>query len=79
MQKEKEEPKKKNTNNQMARVIRGFAPEPLKAHYEEKTSRAECEAACRKDRLSAGQVGRLGVTFKARRSNRAEYKIAYTE
>ena len=52
----------------------------LKAcHYEEKTSRAECEAACRKDRLSAGQVGRLGVTFKARRSNRAEYKIAYTE
>ena len=48
-------------------------------HYEEKTSRAECEAACRKDRLSAGQVGRLGVTFKARRSDRAEYKIAYTE
>jgi hypothetical protein len=39
MQKEKVEPKKKNTNNQMARVIRGFAPEPLKAHYE-KTSRA---------------------------------------
>ena len=78
MQKEKVEPKKKNTNNQKARVIRGFAPEPLKAHYEEKTSRAECEAACRKDRLSAGQVGRLGVTFKARRSDRAEYKIAYT-
>ena len=78
MQKEKVEPKKKNTNNQMARVIRGFAPEPLKAHYEEK-SRAECEAACRKDRLSAGQVGRLGVTFKARRSDRAEYKIVYTE
>ena len=78
MQKEKVEPKKKNTNNQMARVIRGFAPEPLKAHYEEKTSRAECEVACRKDRLSAGQVGRLGVTFKARRSDRAEYKIAYT-
>ena len=52
----------------------------LKAcHYEEKTSRAECEAACRKDKLSAGQVGRLGVTFKARRSDRAEYKIAYTE
>ena len=52
----------------------------LKAcHYEEKTSRAECEAACRKDRLSAGQVGRLGVTFKARRSDRAKYKIAYTE
>ena len=51
----------------------------LKAcHYEEKTSRAECEAACRKDRLSAGQVGRLGVTFNARRSDRAEYKIAYT-
>ena len=52
----------------------------LKAcHYEGKTSRAECEAACRNDRLSAGQVGRLGVTFKARRSNRAEYKIACTE
>ena len=28
MQKEKVEPKKKNTNNQMARVIRGFAPAP---------------------------------------------------
>ena len=27
--KEKAEPKKKNTNDQMARVIRGFAPEPL--------------------------------------------------
>ena len=79
MQKEKVEPKKKNTNNQMARVIRGFAPEPLKAHCEKKTSRAECEAACRKDRLSAGQVGRLGVTFNARRSDRAEYKIAYSE
>ena len=75
MQKEKVEPKKKNTNNQKARVIRGFAPEPLKAHYEEKTSRAECEAACRKDRLSAGQVGRLGVTFNARRSKQMEPRL----
>ena len=44
-------------------------------HYEEKTSRAECEAACRKDRLSAGQVGRLGVTFKARRSKQMEHRL----
>ncbi len=29
MQKEKVEPKKKNTNDQIVRVIRGFAPEPL--------------------------------------------------
>ena len=29
MKKEKVEPKKKNTNDQMARVIRGYAPEPL--------------------------------------------------
>ena len=28
MKKEKVEPKKKNTNDQMARVIRGYAPEP---------------------------------------------------
>ena len=48
----------------------------LKAcHYEEKTIRAECEAACRKDRLSAGQVGRLGVTFKARRSKQMEHRL----
>ena len=74
MQKEKVEPKKKNTNNQMARVMRGFAPEPLKAHYEEK-SRAKCGAACRNDWLSAGQVGRLGVTFNARRSKQMEHRL----
>ena len=28
MKKEKAEPKKKNTNDKMARVLRGFAPEP---------------------------------------------------
>ena len=58
----------------MARVIRGFAPEPLKAHYEEK-SRAKCGAACRNDWLSAGQVGRLGVTFNARRSKQMEHRL----
>ena len=31
-----------------------------------KTSRAECEAVCRIDWLSAGPVGRLEVTFNAR-------------
>ena len=29
MKKEKVEPKKKNTNDKMVRVIRGYAPEPL--------------------------------------------------
>ena len=59
----------------MARVIRGFAPEPLKAHYEEKQAEQSGEAACQKDRLSAGQVGRLGVTFNARRSKQMEHRL----
>ena len=63
MQKEKVEPKKKNTNNQMARVIRGFAPEPLKAHYEEKQAEQSAKQpaekiGCLQDK-SAGSESRL--------------------
>ena len=43
-----------------------------------KTSRAECGAACRNDGLSAGQVGRLGGTFSARRSGYCFKKVAFT-
>ena len=63
MQKEKVEPKKKNTNNQMARVIRGFAPELLKAHYEEKQAEQSAKQpaekiGCLQDK-SAGSESRL--------------------
>ena len=58
----------------MARVIRGFAPEPLICHYEEKTSRAECEAACRKDRLSAGDKS-AGSESRLRRGAVTEQSI----
>ena len=54
---------------------------PLKAshsnglrHYR----RAECGAACRNDGLSAGQVGRLGGTFSARRSGYCFKRVAFT-
>ena len=44
-----------------------------------KTSRAECGAACRNDRLSAGLVGRLGVTFNARRSKYRSQKVKHNK
>ncbi len=40
--------------------------------------RAECGAACRNDGLSAGQVGRLGGTFSARRSGYCFKRVAFT-
>ena len=44
-----------------------------------KTSRAECGVACRNDRLSAGLVGRLGVTFNARRSEHKSQGVKYNK
>ncbi len=44
-----------------------------------KTSRAECGAACRINRLSTGQVGRLGVTFNARRSEQIGYGLEQSD
>ena len=48
--------------------IKSFVVESKNHVIVRETSRAECEAACRIDWLSAGPVGRLGVTFNARRS-----------
>ena len=44
-----------------------------------KTSRAECGAACRINRLSAGLVGRLGVTFNARHSEQIGYGLEQSD
>ena len=40
-----------------------------------KTSRAECGAVCRVDRLSAGLIGRLGVTFNVRLSEQIDHGL----
>ena len=47
MKKEKVEPKKKNTNDQMARVIMGYAPEPLKTIRIRHTERSEVSLTVR--------------------------------
>ena len=54
---------------------------PLKASHSKglrHCRRAECGAACRNDGLSAGQVGRLGGTFSARRSGYCFKRVAFT-
>ncbi len=44
-----------------------------------KASRAECGAACRVDRLSAGLIGRLGVPFNARRSEQIGHGLKQSD
>ena len=66
-------------NTVIERVSGGGAP--LKASHSKglrHCRRAECGAACRNDGLSAGQVGRLGGTFSARRSGYCFKRVAFT-
>ena len=57
----------------------GLCPRPPIHVITRKTSRAECGAACRINRLSAGLVGRLGVTFNARRSEQIGYGLEQSD
>ena len=60
----------------------GLCPRtPIKNNHviTRKASRAECGAACRNDRLSAGLIGRLGGTFNARRSEQIGHGLKQSD